>query len=260
MDMPPFDLQEQVNIDDHGSTITGVRALPRNVVLPLLVHLDTFGAWRAKHKALVRAFDPTLGDGRLELTQPDGETRVLYARYSQGMEGKDVADPTGLWHRIYPLQLRAVDPWWYAPEPVVYPFGVTKSGGGFLTPPFLPLKLSGSGVLGETTADNDGDVLTYPVWRINGPAGLTTLSNRTTGRSLTFNLDLSEGQYVTVDMRPRRTSIYSNDGVNLFPLRVGTPDFWPLLRGTNEITLNVAGADPTTTSVAFTYTPRYLMA
>jgi len=256
VDMPPYELVTQQNIDDDGQTIVGRRALARHPVLPLLIHLDTYGGWRQLQQRVMRAFDPLRGDGVLTVTQPDGSSRLLHATYEQGMEGQDIADPRGLWHRIYALQLVASDPWWYATDAVRIPFGVS-SRGGLLDPPFLPLKLTASAVIGETTAVNQGDVPTYPVWTITGPGSSVALTNRTTGRVMRFLFDLDEDDTVIVDTRPRRQSVVSGTGENLFSLTLGTPDFWPLLRGSNDITIDVADAT-TDTTVVIEYTPRFI--
>lgn len=256
VDMPPYELVTQQNIDDDGQTIVGRRALARHPVLPVLLHLDGFGAWRRLQQRVMRAFDPLRGDGVLTITQPDGSARRLYATYEQGMEGQDIADPRGLWHRIYALQLVASDPWWYADKGEVLRFGVTAAGG-LLDTPFLPLKLTSSAVIGETSADNTGDVPTYPVWTVKGPGTSVELRNRTTGRVMRFGFNLTESQSVTIDTRPRRQSVIRQDGVNLFSTTVGTPDFWPLLRGVNAVTIDVADAT-TQTAVTLEYTPRFI--
>lgn len=268
-DMPPFTVTEDAmpEGDQPTALIRGVRAAPRIMTLPLLVHAPSNAGFRARQQRLIRAFNPIPGDGRLRYLQPDGTTRVLTARYDSGAEGSDIRDRTGLWWRLWAVQLRAVDPYWSSLAAESLSFGAAGEGAGFF--PLLPVRLASSAVLGETTATLAGDVRTWGVWTITGPAdGLTTLANRTTGREVKLNLtgdyELGEGETVVVDMHPSRASVTAYtvaepDGVNWFGARVGVPQMWWLEPGANDITLSVTGATGAT-ALRFDYTPRWLAA
>lgn len=259
-DMPPFDVYEDENIDTDGSSIRGVRATPRTVILPLLVHKARYAEFRDIHQRIARAFDPFRGDGTLTLRQPDGVTRQLTARYSSGLEGRDIADPYGKWWRIYPLALRAVDPWWYDTAPRVLTWRASSGQAGFFEGPFFPLKLSGSAVLGAAVANNVGDAPVHGVWTITPPYTGMQLINETTGKAITLNgAEIADGPDLIIDTRPGRQSIRDSTGQNLWGTRVGTPTLWPLVRGVNVIELAVSGTSAAT-EVRFEYTPRRLTA
>lgn len=267
-DLPPFTVTEDAmpEGDQPAAVIRGVRAAPRLVTLPILVHAPTNAAFRTRQQRLIRAFNPIPGDGRLRYLQPDGTTRVLTARYDSGAEGSGIQDRAGLWWRLWAVQLRAVDPYWSSLEPESLTFG-SGAGAGFF--PLLPVTLGSSSVLGETTATLAGDVRTWGVWTIHGPAnGVTTLRNTTLDRTVTLNLtgahELDEGETLVVDMHPTRARITAYtvaepDGANWFSARVGVPQMWPLEPGDNDIELAVAGAT-SATSLTFEYTPRWLAA
>lgn len=261
-DLPPFEFVTSENVGYHGATILGVRATTRIQTLPLLLHVQgPWSDWRPLHQRFVKAMNPLAGDGILTYVMPDGTSRQLFARYSKGGEGDAISDPAGLWWRKYAIQFRADDPWWYSTTPEVVGWDVGGPAGFF---PLLPVQLTSSRVIGDTTLDVAGDIESYGVWTITGPAnGLATLTNVGQGRSVRLNLtgtyQLGAGQTVTVDMRPGSRSILGPTGQPWLNARVGIPQFFDLAPGLNQLTLAVAGAT-TATRVRFTYQPKWLAA
>jgi hypothetical protein len=262
-DLPPFEFTEDAmpDGDQPAAILRGVRGAPRVQTLPLVVHSRRFTTFRAVHQRLVRALNPLTGDGRLTYLQPDGTERWLTCRYNDGAQGGEIQDPSGFWYRLWPVQFRAVDPWWSsaAPDPLVWGSG---SSGGFF--PILPVTLTSSNVLGSTTAVVQGDVRTWGVWTITGPAnGATILRNVTLDRQVELNLsgtyELEPGDTAIVDMRPGQQRIVGPDGSSWWGARVGVPQMWHLDPGTTAIELSVAGATGAT-GVQFEYTPRWLTA
>lgn len=259
-DLPPFEQTEDDVVDGDGSVIRGVRALPRTYLLPLAVKGEDFTAWRALHQRIARSFNPLTGDGQLRIQQPDDTSRILTCRYNGGAEGDSIVDPDGrYWYRVWGAKLRAVDPWWYAALSQTIHFGAPGTTPFF---PILPLRLSRSQVLGEATLSLDGDVRTWGVWTIHGPAdGTAVLRSATLDRSITLDLTgdhaLAEGETVTVDMRPGRQGIRGPAGEAWWSARVGVPSMWWLQPGVNDLSLSVAGGDEHT-AVDFEYVPRFL--
>lgn len=263
-DMPPFEITEDPVHDGAGSTVRGVRAIPRDVVLPLLVHLDEYGDWRALQEHLTSAFDPQAGDGILTLRQPTGVARNLTGRYRQGMEGADIRDPRGLWYRIYPTVIRGHDPWWYDDTEEQVIRWQTDVVGGLLDDPFFPLRLTGASLLGDAVVRLRGTVKADPVWEVDGPASTVLFRHVRTGRLFEFDLTtaprtLAGGQTMTIDTNPLRQTVTRSDGVNLYGARVGIPDLWSLDTGDNPIELIVTGGQATT-AVRMRYRPRNLIA
>jgi hypothetical protein len=86
---------------------------------------------------------------------------------------------------------------------------------------------------GSVVINNAGDAITYPVITLRGPLSSPTMTNQTTGKSLTLgDLDLGAGQSVVVDMKNR--TIKQGDE-NLFAKKSPTTDFWYLETGNNTI-------------------------
>lgn len=257
-DMPPFDTGEDPYPAGDGSIPRPSRATPRTHILPLLVHMARWVDWRAVQQTLLRALNPLDGDGVLTIYQPDGSARQIGARYIGGAEGQDVMDLRGLWFRKYPVALKSFDPFWSDVQPhATIRFGNISPSVHLLDAPFLPLKLADAQSIGTTDADNIGDVPAYPVWTINGPATVVTLTNDTTGETLTVTHTLTGGQSIIIDTRPLRKSIVTNLGANLWASTGANPSLWSLARGLNHLTITVAGSDATT-NVLLDFTPRYL--
>lgn len=263
-DLPPYEVTEDTlpQGDQPYGVVRGVRAAPRTYTFPLLIHNPGNAGFRTRQQRVLRAFDPTTGDGRLRLLQPNGDERSLTARYSSGAEGSDIQDRAGLWWRVYAVQLRALDPYWSSMQPKTLTFGGGGDGGAFF--PLLPVRLAASSVLGETTAQVEGDAPSWGIWTITGPAnGITTLANTSLGLQVKLNLtgdyELAEDEQLVVDMRPARPRIVGPDGDSWYGARVGVPQMWPLLPGPQDIELAVAGATGAT-SLRFDYVPRWLAA
>lgn len=263
-DMPPFEWTEDENVDYDGSVIRGVRATPRTLTLPILLKVEgPFTQWRPLHQRFLKALNPLRDDGVMTYVMPDGSSRQLFCRYKQGAEGDAIRDPRGLWWRVYATQWRAVDPYWYATTPQTVQWGVPEAGSFF---PILPVQLTSSRVIGDATLDLAGDVPTYGVWTITGPAaGVATLRSVTLGRTVSLNLtgayELGAGESVTVDMRPGRVSITGPDGPddNWWPARAGLPQPFSLEPGLNNLQIAVAGAT-TATQVTLVYQPKWFSA
>jgi hypothetical protein len=263
-DMPPFEMIEDDVPDGDGTVVRGVRALPRTYLLPLIVKgaEGDYAGFRALQQRLLAAFSPLSGDGRLRIQQPDGTSRVLTCRYESGAEGDQIREPGGrLWYRKWAIKLRAHDPWWYAAAAQTVTFTAEAPTGFF---PILPAVLTRGQLSGETTLTLEGDVRTWGLWTVHGPArGVTVLRSATLGRE--FRVDFSgdhaldTGQAATIDMRPGRVGIRGPAGQPWWSARASAPSMWWLQPGVNDVEISVAGGEAGT-SVDFTYTPRFLSA
>ena len=104
-------------------------------------------------------------------------------------------------------------------------------------------------ITGTTAISNDGNVPFYPVFKVNGATSGFTLSNTTTGKSLTYDAGLpgassiAGGDYVEIDTF--RDTMYRNGNLNnLKPgLDVFTSEFWTLEPGSNSVTITGANVD-----------------
>ena len=95
-----------------------------------------------------------------------------------------------------------------------------------------------AGVGGNTTVNLDTVGYTYPVWEVDGPAQQPTLTNYTTGQTMTYNGNLVEGQKLVVDMSAQ--TAYLN-GLSVLGNLEG--DWVALAPGQNTLSYTVAAGE-----------------
>jgi hypothetical protein len=253
--MPPVEsVIEQVPGQPGGrrrQTTFGVR----EVVVPLEVLSASQAALRVRLRELVRAFDPTRGDALLRTTAPDGAVRQIGCRYASGMELVEDRDLIGNVQRAA-VVFTATDPFWYDTDPLTSTF-TTGAAPNFLGSPFLPIRLSSDRILGEQTVRNDGDVETWPVWTVHGPATSILLRNVTTGQVIDLPIALTATQSVVIDTRPFRKTVRRDDGTNLYGSLTATSALWALGQGATVIRTEVPGST-TDTFVSLVFARRWL--
>jgi hypothetical protein len=229
-----------------GQRFTDVKHAAAGVVVPV----DFYGASDAGLRTSIRNWtyrlNPTRGDGRLRVTAPGGDQRELVCRYRAGLENM-VEDTRTLGYRqIAVLDFTAEQPYWQDTADTSQSYNLLTTLATFF--PFFPLRLSGSEIFAAPTVVNTGDVPTWPVWVITGPGSNPVLRNLTTGLSLSLTVTLAAGEYVVIDTRPFTAStpnggtIFKNDGTNLFGQMSTLSQFWPLIVGSNTLSLEMTGA------------------
>lgn len=256
LDMPSYAMATDQSPGIDGYEVRQVRAEGKTITLPIAFWAnDSRAAYKARRRALIRSLNPKRGQGTLTLTEPDGATRSIGVRYTDGMEGDESLDAAGARWCITALVFAVPSPYWNGGE--VTTEWKNGTGGDFY--PFLPLTVGDSQVLGSVTVDNDGDDDAFPVWTIKGPATSATLTNVTTGQTLVLTRTLTASDTVVIDTRERRQSALLNGVTNLWPHLSDSSTLWPLELDRNELTLTIAGST-SATSVRMTYQPRYLAA
>lgn len=214
---------------------------PRSLDMPFHMEDSDDEVLRAHLRNLMRWFDPSRGDGQLEIAY-GATTRRLNCRLQDGL-GLDESDTNnGIYWQDFVLTLRAADPFWYDAVPSQVVFSSAGGGAGFWFP-ILPLGLVPSAVFGTSDVENNGDVEAWPIWTIDGPtSGGIVLTNNTTGLEMQLTgLTLLLGQTLTIDTRPGHKTVERDDGSN----RMGdgfVGSLWPLARGTNSVTVSVGGS------------------
>lgn len=239
-----------------GTVVRGVRASQRQITIPLhLWGLDR-PSCLARYRRLVQDLNPAYGPGTLTFTEDDGSARHISAYYSDGLQGQEDDDRTGRHWMTAVLVFTAPSPFWLG-EDRTLTFSVGGGASTFL--PFIPLQVRDSQVLGAVKVINLGEVATYPVWTIKGPATAATISNSTTGESFTLSRTLSSSDTAVIDTREGVKDARLNGSINLWPNLGSSPVLWPLRPGSNDVGLTVTGTSGTS-SVQLTYTSRYLTA
>lgn len=254
--MPPVEHVEDPVYGQAGTRLRAVSVAARDVNLPLTIIGDDETAVRSRLRTLVRMFNPQRGDGRLRVTAADGTVRELVCRYFEGMEGRESRDEMGQTFQRAVLVLRAADPYWYdtAPQSQTY---TTGQAGSFLGSPFFGLRLNSETIFGSQVVANDGDVETWPVWTVHGPCTSITLSNDTTGQTISLPITLTATQTVTIDTRPFRKTITRDDGTNLYGSLTAASALWSLPVGDSTVTISLPGAT-TDSYVTLNYARRWL--
>ncbi|WP_326755093.1 phage tail family protein [Streptomyces hirsutus] len=239
-----------------GSVVRGVRAGQRQITIPLHLWGPDRPSCLARYHRLVQDLNPAYGPGTLTFAESDGSARRISAYYMDGLTGQEDDDRTGRHWMTAVLVFMAPSPYWLGDDKTLT-FHVGGGSGTFL--PLLPLRVRDSQVLGAVKILNLGEVDTYPVWTIKGPATTATITNTTTGESFVLTRTLTSSDTAVIDTREGIKDVRLNGSTNLWPNLGSSPVLWPLRPGSNDVGLTVTGTS-TASSVQLTYTSRYLTA
>lgn len=242
-----------------GTRIRHIQPRARTLTWPLYVegssHIEFLDRWRR----LARAFTSTRvhGPGQLVITRPDGSARVMEAYYEAGWDGTPGAGVT--WD-ILALSLYCPQPFWRARDQVQALHADYGEPTSYLDP--FPNVSTGS-TLGRTNISNSGDVESWPVWTITGPADIITITNHTTGEAFTldagaFRSALIAGETVVITTDPGTVTgpAISGDTGWAQALDWPTASLFSLAEGDNDIEFEVTGSDAGT-SIRCAFYPRY---
>ncbi len=255
---PAVDFEEDGVPGQPGLRLRAVRHGVHEFTLPHWVDGTTETDLRSKLRLLVARMDPTRGDGWVRCVAPGGDVREIECRVAAGLDvDETLGQQAGILSQRLTLTFRAWDPYWAATADTT----ITYAGGGVVATffPFFPMRLSASETIAADTVTNPGDVDSWPVWTVTGPATDMTATNNTTGKTLTltFAPALTNPQTVTIDTRPGAKTVTRDDGTSLFSALSLTSQLWPLARGSNSITVSVGGTTAAS-KVKLMFRPRYL--
>lgn len=256
---PPTNIITQDVPLQPGARFKYVDTQIRPVRLPVLVNADTEANLDVARRALLAAMSPLNGGGVLRHMSYDGLTRDLTCYVASGREGDDSGSNRGPGWILLDLRLSGLDPYWYDTSYTSLAFS-NGASSSFFAAPFLPIKLASSGILTSFTINNGGDVETWPIWTIVGPASAITMTNNTTGKvlALTNNggVSLALGHSVVIDTRPGSKSVIVDGATSNFDKVGATSSLWPLAKGANNITIAVSGTTAAS-QVQVQYKQRY---
>lgn len=257
--MAPYELFTQSSSAVDGDEITGVRAQPREIMLPILLEASTRAEFIASLNGLVRHMRPKRGDGTITVAQRDGETRSIRARYVEGLEGSESKTEAGVTWWKAGLLFHASQPYWrgrrYENE-----WGTAGTTQDFF--PFGPeWQVRNSQVIGlGMEIPNDGDVEAYPLWEIDGPVGADSVFRNTMlGQEWGLGRSLSVGDTAVVDCRQRVQTATLNGSTDLWPDLTDDAVLWPMAPGVNEVDLVLSGTTDDT-RVRLSFDQRYEIA
>jgi hypothetical protein len=230
-----------------------------HLVLPLYVYGSDETAFRTLIRSLRGAFDPIRGDdltpGSLEAAWADGQRRMIEAMVTDIPEELDQGK-SNLDHIHVVLEMTCPDAYWrdaVAQTAGPWVLGTTRD---WLAP---YMTVSSGLVLGSgQVITNDGDVEAWPIWTILGPATNVVLTNTTTGKSFSIPSGVGSGETLTVNTKPGDLAVTSDSSSGSQLGRLGWPgaQLWPLVKGDNNVTLQLDGAT-SATRVNLSYYRRY---
>lgn len=255
---PPVDMQTFPNPARAGSSVSNLRHAARRISIPVVFanrdcSSETEAAVRLQLRSWAQKLSTLDGPGRLRFSTVAGDVREIDAYYVGGLELQE--DSTRYLRAT--IEFACLDVYFEdASETVVSAAGASVSTALFF--PILPLVLASSEVSAELSIVNDGDVETWPVLSVRGPAISPILKNITTGEVLSLGATIGVGETVTFDSRPGRKTVLRQDGLNLYSSLV-SKQWWALARTTNRIRLEATGTTADTL-MSVSYVRRWLTA
>lgn len=161
----------------------------------------------------------------------DASPRVLYVRPRRAEWDADHELWTLGMRDDIPLELYAPDPRWYSLAEHLASLSPPSPEAGRTYPRTYPMAFGG-GTGGIATLTNAGSLPTHPTITIHGPATNPRLENVTTGRTLELAITVADGEFLEVDMYEHTVLL---GGTASRYNAVTSADFWPLVKGANEV-------------------------
>jgi phage-related protein len=221
----------------------------RDIDLPIMVLGTDRADVETKLRRLARLLQDSNGPTRVQANYSDGTSVYLDAHYTAGAETQFGTDAGNTYCR-WAITLQAPQPFWQ--RTTSESFNVVAVTGRGLLPQLSKLKVSSSQALGSITANNVGDVDTYPTWVIRGPIeGLTVTSGSS---SFSYVAAIADGVTITIDTEAG--TVVDDAGTNMYGSLGTAPKLFALPPGTTA--MEVAGTGATTaTKVTCYYSPRF---
>jgi hypothetical protein len=256
-DMPPVRHIMKAVPFRHGKRHEAVVTDERRFDLPIHFSAVSWELLRARIHEVERMFwpDTEQGMGKLRINMPDGTGREIECYYESGLQGNEGTDRQGINWTNKVITLLAPDPFWKATaaSQQIYTQGTPAE---FF--PLLPIKLSSTSIFSDATANNLGDVETWPVWTIEGPMTRIILTNESYSpeRVIDLTYTLLAGETITIDTSESARTVTLDDGTDLYS-ELTKRDLWPLKSGINNIEIQMDGAT-VDSQVTLVWYARYL--
>ena len=223
---------------------------PREIPVPLGWEADTEDEHLVQMRAWADRLNTTDGVG-IYRRQLDGRAaREIVCSVGPGLEA---AVEDSYKAQLAVVRLIAHEPYWRDAADTVETFTLGEGVDFF---PLLPVNLISADLFGEVTVVNVGSVQAWPVWTIDGPGDSVTLTNDTTGESLTYDAAIADGESLVIDTRPEHGTV-EKDSVNVYQNLTTASALWPFEKGSNAVTITVPSATGDT-QVQLAYRLRYL--
>jgi len=244
-----------------GAFWRGVRALPRELFVPIVIRDFDRNVLLSKRRALAKALSPLNGkECTIASAWPDGSVRRIDCRYVDGLDGGEQGPGEyGITTMKYGLRFIADDPFFY---------GDTITQNYSLSPATrTELPIPGADTFYEVVASpllaagtiisNLGDVETFPTWQFVGPFTQIIAQNVTTGKTFTIaHTAGTSANSLSLVTEPGESYLVDESGVNKWDKLIAGYQLWSLIQGNNLVNITLTGADVTSTAI-LQYAPLY---
>jgi hypothetical protein len=235
-DSPDVRLDLQARPNEHGSFDQESWYAERKPTIEGTIVAPSFAAQRQAEQALA-SLTSALAPVLLQVDEPPYSRQVAAKR-----AGRLQMTQVGLVTQ-YVLPLVAPDPRRYdtTESSLTTPLP-SNTTSGFGAPFGAPFGAGAAGAGGDVAVTNVGDIASWPVLTLTGPMLNPVVRNNTTGDELRFAIDLTAGNFLTVDTA-ERTVLLNGTANRRTTLIAGSR--WPSVEpGSNTFQLRASTYDP----------------
>lgn len=210
----------------------------RTIVLPVDIIGDSRQDIEDKQRRLVRLLQDDDSAAKIVATYPSSERFYTEVHYSGGADPQYGTDTDGRTHSVWALNLLAPDPYWTSETQIAYAIGPANAGHGLL-PHLEKLQLSASQAIGQVLFENIGDVASYPIWTLRGPADAGFQARLPDGAGFSFNAALTTDSIITINTRDK--TVIDESGNNRYTDLGDSPKLFPIPKGNTLVTVEMEG-------------------
>lgn len=205
--LPEFERQSSSSPAIAGSRHRGSSTKDREVFWPLYLYSDrSSDEFYERNRAFWRSLD-TEREGTWKIVLPNGSARSLRLRLTGADDGLN-HDPIQRGWASYGINLLADQPYWvgdtvrksWAQDDLRNYYVTTEDRTQYGYADDVIHYLSSGGELASATFSNDGDVPSYPVWKVVGPT--TAVEFGVGAGRVVVPFDIPEGYAVEIDTDP----------------------------------------------------------
>jgi len=272
LEIPPREIVTQTHPGMPGARLKEIRTNVREIFLPLFFEDISHPSYLAKSDQIANLFsyhrsDYAANDGTFNVVaySARGERR-LRCVYQGGMDTGYGTDSQGATWASFGLKFLCVQPYWYGDIWQTATIPISGNDPDFFAE--FPGELSSSIVLGAgIPIEIGGDVPTWPVIEVQGPAASVTISGSNLLVSIPAGVGVGEKARIVPDPRGRTAIFTTNEGVyadtytDIYPgggdeveqwSRIGPLMAWaPLAPGSQTLNIVITGAGSTTSATVF---------
>ncbi len=236
--LPGMRASDRVRPFDHGSFMGSEYAEARQVTINMTIRGDDAADCQANLDALSRAwqFDSRSAATYDETTNLRVLMPGLSERLLKGRPRKVSLDTSNLksGKATATLEFIAGDPRWYGATLRQATLNVTAPASGRSYDRSFDYGYGGGGSSAAQTITNDGSFPTPPTLRVFGPLTNVTVTNETTGESLTLTYAVQSGEYLDVDFSAR--TVLLNGTASRYYAMSGS--WWELPAGSSTVRMS----------------------